>query len=132
MRQPAFYVIFHWNRAGLSHIEQTLLTDSLSLNGFLTMLRDGDSARLLRTVACRGFADPVLAFGLSPTLFEKVERLEREEGMRHAYAIQLAEQIGKQLVPKSSLSREDRGFLLTVRRRLHRGVLIARSLASAC
>ena len=64
--------------------------------------------------------------GASPTLFEKVERLERNEEVRHARAIQLAERIGEQLVPKSGLSRDDRAFLLAVRRSLHRGDLIAK------
>ena len=64
--------------------------------------------------------------GASPTLFEKVERLARTEEMRHAYAIHLAERIGEQLVPKPDLSRDDRVFLLVVRRSLHRGDLIAK------
>jgi hypothetical protein len=62
--------------------------------------------------------------GASPTLFEKVERLERYEEMRHGCAIQLAEQIGEQLVPKPALSRNDRAFLLAIRRSLYRGDLI--------
>lgn len=64
--------------------------------------------------------------GASSTLFEKVERLERNEKVRHANAIQLAERIGEQLVPKPGLSRDDRAFLLSVRRSLHRGDLIAK------
>jgi hypothetical protein len=64
--------------------------------------------------------------GASPTLFEKVERLERNEEVRRACAIQLAERIGAQLVPKPALSRDDRAFVLAVRRNLHRGDLIAK------
>jgi len=63
--------------------------------------------------------------GANPTLFKKVERLVREEDVRHAYAIQLAERIGHQLVPNPALSREDRAFVLGIRRTLHRGDLIA-------
>jgi hypothetical protein len=64
--------------------------------------------------------------GANPTLFDKVERLERDEEERHACAIQLAERIGQQLVPHPALSRDDRSFLLAVRRTLHRGDLIAK------
>jgi len=64
--------------------------------------------------------------GASPALFEKAERLARNEEMRHACAIQLAERIGEQLVPKPAVSRDDRAFLLAVRRSLHRGDLIAK------
>jgi Lantibiotic dehydratase, N terminus len=64
--------------------------------------------------------------GANPTLFEKVERLERNEEARRARAIQLAERIGEQLVPKPALTRDDRAFLLAVRRSLHRGDLIGK------
>lgn len=63
--------------------------------------------------------------GASPALFDKVKRLERDGELRQAYATQLAVQIGEQLVPKPALSRDDRAFLLAVRRRLYRGDLIA-------
>jgi hypothetical protein len=64
--------------------------------------------------------------GANPTLFEKVERLERDEELRRACAVRLAERIGQQLVPNPEISREDRCFLLAVRRTLHRGDLIAK------
>jgi len=64
--------------------------------------------------------------GANPTLFEKVERLIRDEEVRHACAKQLAERIGQQLVPNPALSREDRVFLLGVRRTFHSGHQIAK------
>jgi Lantibiotic dehydratase, N terminus len=63
--------------------------------------------------------------GASPTLFAKAERLDRDERTRRSNAIQLADRIGGQLVPRPGLSRDDRAFLLSVRRTLHRGDLIA-------
>ena len=59
--------------------------------------------------------------GASSTLFAKVEQLERHEQGRRARGIDLAERIGEQLVPQPALSRDDRAFLLAVRRSLHRG-----------
>lgn len=64
--------------------------------------------------------------GASPQLFGMVEALERSEKERRTCAIELAERIGAQLVPKTTLSRDDRAFLLSVRRCLHRGDLIAK------
>jgi hypothetical protein len=63
--------------------------------------------------------------GANPTLFEKAERLEGDEAVRQRCAIQLAERIGQQLVPIPALSRDDRAFLLGLRRTLHRGDLTA-------
>jgi hypothetical protein len=63
--------------------------------------------------------------GANPTLFANVAQLERREQGRHARALQLAERIGEQLVPKPALARDDRAFLLAVRRTLHRGDSIA-------
>ncbi|HEX5886527.1 MAG TPA: lantibiotic dehydratase [Pyrinomonadaceae bacterium] len=64
--------------------------------------------------------------GANPTLFAKAVRLIRDEEVRHACAMQLAEQIGQQLVPNPALSREDRVFLLGVRRTFHSGHQIAK------
>jgi hypothetical protein len=64
--------------------------------------------------------------GANPTLFGKVECLARNEEVRHACAVQLAERIGKELVPHAALSRDDRGFLLALRRTLYRGDLVAK------
>jgi hypothetical protein len=59
--------------------------------------------------------------GANPALFQKVEGLERDEKTRQADGIRLGERIGQQLVPNPALTRDDRAFLLAVRRTLHRG-----------
>lgn len=60
----------------------------------------------------------------NPALFRRVARLDRVEQERRALAIHLAERIGQQLVPNPALSRDDRAFLLALRRVLHRGDLM--------
>ena len=63
--------------------------------------------------------------GASSTLFAKVRQLERSKEGRRSSATELAERIGRQLVPHPARSREDRAFLLAIRRSLHRGDLLA-------
>jgi|GEM_PF-2597847 len=58
-------------------------------------------------------------------MFDRIRRLDREEGARNAEARLLAERIGSVLIPDPALTREDRRFLLAVRRSLHRGETIA-------
>ncbi|HWK28580.1 MAG TPA: lantibiotic dehydratase [Solirubrobacter sp.] len=76
--------------------------------------------------------------GAAPELMVAVARLERAASARDAAAVSLAERIGSRLVPDPRLTREDRAFVLALRRRLHRGASIAdvpperlRSLAAA-
>ena len=59
--------------------------------------------------------------GANPALFTAVERLSSWETRYREQAGQLAERIGEELVPDSALSRDGRGILLAVRRRLHAG-----------
>ena len=125
VRQPRFYVIFHWNRAALSRTEQALLAESLS-NGYSKMFAGETPLGCSALLRVAGLPVRYWLAGANPTLFEKVERLERDEEVRHACAIQLAERIGEQLVPNPALSRDDRAFLLDVRRTLHRGDLVAK------
>lgn len=64
--------------------------------------------------------------GANPALFGRIERLERLEETRRTAAVGLADRIGDELVTKATLAREDRAFLLGVRRNLHRGASIAK------
>jgi hypothetical protein len=60
----------------------------------------------------------------NPTLFAEVRRFARAEARYRGRGSRLADEIGRELVPRDDLGRADRAALLAVRRDLHRGAAV--------